>query len=131
MPSYDPPRKPDGPRFRRQYARTSPANEETDNLSDLLEVLGQDLVPLEEDGDQNLMSEVAHGSELVEAPTNWKVETPQRQLPRGLVEEVRCSEGRGTRTRFTHTYLVTTYQVNRSKTERIGIFIRPEEKGGV
>ncbi|XP_062121516.1 cell surface glycoprotein 1-like [Drosophila sulfurigaster albostrigata] len=59
MSSYDPPQEgprwesassddePDGPRFRRQYARTSPANEESDPLADLLEVLGQDLVPLE------------------------------------------------------------------------------------
>ncbi|XP_062121870.1 uncharacterized protein LOC133835806 [Drosophila sulfurigaster albostrigata] len=48
MSSYDPPQEgprgesassddePDGPRFRRQYARTSPANEESDPLADLL-----------------------------------------------------------------------------------------------
>ncbi|XP_051864340.1 fibrous sheath CABYR-binding protein-like [Drosophila albomicans] len=141
--SYDPPQEgprwesassddePDGPRFRRQYPRTSPANEESDSLDDLLEVLGQDLVPLQEEEEKPLMTEVAQESELVEAPAEWKVETPQRQLPRGLVEEVRCSEGRGTRTRFTHTFLDTTYQVNRTKTGRIRIFIRPAGKGGV
>ncbi|BFF95729.1 uncharacterized protein DMAD_13071 [Drosophila madeirensis] len=68
----------------------------------------------------------------VEAPAEWRTNTPRRLIPRSLVEMVRTSQQQGTwRRRFTLEWPESTFKISITPSGGVHIKYHPGRKGGV